>query len=53
VVAAIQGIVLAFAVADIAPAALTRVVLGVALALLAESFGRDVVWLWRHRSLGR
>ena len=30
-------------------AALTRAALAVALALLAESFGRDVWWLWRHR----
>ncbi len=26
-----------------------RVLAGAALALLAESFGRDVWWLWRHR----
>jgi phosphatidylglycerophosphate synthase len=49
VVAAIQGIVLTFAVADILPLALTEATLAVALALLAESFGRDVVRLWRGR----
>ena len=49
VVAATQGIVLAFAAADVLPRALTDAALLVALALLAESFGRDVVWLWRRR----
>jgi phosphatidylglycerophosphate synthase len=47
VVAAIQGVVLTFAVADVAPRPLTDAALAVALALLAESFGRDVWWLWR------
>jgi phosphatidylglycerophosphate synthase len=49
VVAATQGIVLTTAVADLLP---RRVVLGalvVALALLAESFGRQVWWLRSHR----
>jgi len=50
VVAATQGIVLAFAAAAVLPRALTDVALVAALALLAESFGRDVVWLWRRRS---
>jgi phosphatidylglycerophosphate synthase len=49
VVAAIQGIVLTIAAADILPIALMNVVLGVALALLAESFGSSVWWLWQHR----
>jgi phosphatidylglycerophosphate synthase len=49
VVAATQGIVLVFAVADLVPAALAAAALVVALALLVESFGRDVVWLWQHR----
>jgi phosphatidylglycerophosphate synthase len=49
VVAATQGIVLTVAAADVLPLALTRTALAVALALLAESFGRDVWWLWRHR----
>ena len=42
VVAATQGIVLAIAAADVLPLAVTQVALLVALALLAESFGRDV-----------
>ena len=49
VVAATQGITLTIAAADVLPPALTRAALAVALALLAESFGRDVWWLWRHR----
>jgi phosphatidylglycerophosphate synthase len=49
VVAATQGIVLTVAVADVLPPALTQAALVAALALLAESFGRDVWWLWRHR----
>jgi phosphatidylglycerophosphate synthase len=49
VVAATQGITLTIAAAEVVPPALTRAALAVALALLAESFGRDVWWLWRHR----
>jgi phosphatidylglycerophosphate synthase len=52
VVCAIQGIVLTAAAADVLPPALTRVALFAALALLAESFGRDVGWLWRRRQEG-
>jgi phosphatidylglycerophosphate synthase len=48
-VAATQGIVLTIAAADVLPPPLTRFALVAALALLAESFGRDVWWLWRHR----
>lgn len=49
VVTAIQGITLTIAAADVLPQTLTRAALAGALALLAESFGRDVWWLWRHR----
>jgi phosphatidylglycerophosphate synthase len=49
VVAATQGIVLAIAAADVLPLALTQAALLAALALLAESFGHDVGWLWIHR----
>lgn len=49
VVAAIQGIVLTAAAADVLPRAVIAVALALALALLAESFGRQVWWLWRHR----
>lgn len=50
VVAATQGTVLAVAAADVLPDPLTQAALGVALVLLAESFGRDVLWLWRRRA---
>jgi phosphatidylglycerophosphate synthase len=49
VVAAIQGVVLVFAAADVLPEPLTALAVTAALALLVESFGRDVVWLWQHR----
>jgi phosphatidylglycerophosphate synthase len=48
-VTASQGVALVIAAADIVPSAVSRVLLAVALAMLAESFGRDVWWLWRHR----
>jgi phosphatidylglycerophosphate synthase len=55
VVAATQGITLAIAAAHVLPPALTGAALVAALALLAESFGRDVMWLWtrRHATHGR
>lgn len=49
VVTAVQGVVLTAAVADVLPRAPMRIALIVALGLLAESFGRDVWWLWRRR----
>jgi phosphatidylglycerophosphate synthase len=49
VVAATQGIVLTVVAADVVPHPLAYAALGAALALLAESFGRDILWLWRHR----
>jgi phosphatidylglycerophosphate synthase len=49
VVAAIQGIVLVTAVADALPRPLVVAALLVALGLLVESFGRDLVWLWVRR----
>ncbi len=48
-VAAVQGVTLTVAAAGVLPRWLDSVGLAVALALLAESFGRDVLWLWRHR----
>ncbi|GIJ20790.1 CDP-alcohol phosphatidyltransferase family protein [Micromonospora lutea] len=51
VVAAVQGIMLAIAAAQVLPGMLTTVVLLTALGLLVESFGRDVRWLWRHRAV--
>ncbi len=51
VVAAVQGVVLTVAMGDALPGALTTVVLVASLALLVESFGRDVRWLWTTRHL--
>ena len=51
VVAAVQGIALTIAAANDLPQTLTTVVLIGAMALLAESFGRDVIWMWRRRGL--
>jgi phosphatidylglycerophosphate synthase len=49
VVAATQGIVLTIAAAGVLSPALTQAIFVAALALLAESFGHDVLWLWRTR----
>ena len=48
VVAAVQGVVLTVAVSGAVDATVTALALVVALVLLAESFGRDVVWLSRR-----
>jgi phosphatidylglycerophosphate synthase len=48
VVTATQGIVLTVAAAGVLPESVSRVAVLAALALLAESFGRDAVWLWMH-----
>lgn len=50
VVTAAQGIALTAAAADVLPHPLAVAGLLLGLGLLAESFGRDVWWLWRHRS---
>ena len=47
VVAAIQGIVLTVAVSGLLPRRVGMIAVGGALVLLAESFGRDIVWLYR------
>jgi phosphatidylglycerophosphate synthase len=49
VVCAAQGIALTIAASGTLPPALTGAALVVALAVLAESFGRDVRWLWGNR----
>jgi phosphatidylglycerophosphate synthase len=51
VVAATQGITLVAATADLLPTPMVVAALAVALTLLVESFGRDVLWLWQHRPL--
>jgi phosphatidylglycerophosphate synthase len=47
VVAAVQGIVLTAAVSAVLPRPVGMVAVGVALLLLAESFGRSLLWLFR------
>lgn len=49
VVAAAQGSVLVVAAAELLPPPLTAAALVAVLALLLESFGRDVGWLWQRR----
>jgi phosphatidylglycerophosphate synthase len=49
VVAAMQGIVLVVAAAGVLPVALAGVVVGLSLAALCCSFGRDIRWLWLVR----
>ena len=57
VVTAVQGIALTWAAAEVSPPAVVALGVAAALALLLESFGRDVVWLWvrrdRRAALGR
>jgi phosphatidylglycerophosphate synthase len=45
-VAAIQGIVLTAAAADQLPGVAINIAIAMAMVLLVESFGRDVVWQW-------
>ncbi|HEY2315773.1 MAG TPA: CDP-alcohol phosphatidyltransferase family protein [Streptosporangiaceae bacterium] len=47
VVAAVQGIVLTVAVSGVLDRLAGMIAVAVALLLLAESFGRDVIWLYR------
>jgi len=49
VVAALEGVVLTVAAAEVLPRALTQGLLAAALALLAASMGECVWWLWRRR----
>ena len=48
VVAAIQGIALTIAMAQVLPTVANVVLVAGALLLLCESFGDYVIWLWRH-----
>jgi len=52
VVAVVQGVVLIAVAADVLPRVVAVCALGVVGALLAESFGREVSWLWRSRRVG-
>ncbi len=48
-VAAVQGVMLVLAASRVLPEPVNEVILAASLALLAESFGRDIWWLWRRR----
>jgi phosphatidylglycerophosphate synthase len=48
-VTASQGVALVIAASGVVPVTVSRILLSVALAMLAESFGRDTWWLWRRR----
>ena len=48
-VTASQGIALVIAASGALPVVVSRILLAVALAMLAESFGRDIWWLWQRR----
>jgi phosphatidylglycerophosphate synthase len=50
VVAATQGIVLTVVVADVLPRPMAVVAVAGSLALLVESFARDIRWRWWHRA---
>lgn len=49
VVTAAQGLALVVAAAGVLPRPATYAALAAAITLLAESFGRDVLWSWRRR----
>jgi phosphatidylglycerophosphate synthase len=50
VVAAAQGVALVVVAAGVLPPGAATATAVLALALLVESFGRDVRWRWRHRA---
>ena len=51
VTAGVQGVVMTLAAAEVVAQRVITAALLVALLLLAESFGRDVLWLWIRRRL--
>ena len=53
VVAAVQGVVLTVAVSGVTSRLVGMIAVAVALLLLAESFGRDVIWLYRAGASAR
>ena len=53
VIAAIQGVTLVVAASELLPEPVSRVALGIALALLIESFGQDCWAQWRRRHEAR
>jgi phosphatidylglycerophosphate synthase len=53
VVAAVQGIALTLALSGLIGRLVGMIIVAAALVLLIESFGRDVVWLYRHEAGAR
>jgi len=53
IVTAVAGVTITLAATGLFPLAVDAIALGVALLLLIESFGRDVIWLWRQRRTHR
>ena len=53
VVAAVQGVVLTVAASGVTSRLVGMIAVAVALLLLAESFGRDVIWLYRAGASAR
>jgi phosphatidylglycerophosphate synthase len=51
VAAATQGIVLVVAASGVLPGPLAALAVAASLAMLVESFGRDVLWLWHRRTV--
>ena len=51
-VCVVQGVVLAAALVPWLPAGVAQTALALSLAALIHSFGRDTLWLWRHRAAG-
>lgn len=50
VVTAVCGIALTLGASQLVPPAVSMIAIGIALLMLVESFGRDVIWLWRRRA---
>jgi phosphatidylglycerophosphate synthase len=51
IVAAVQGVTLTVVCSHVLPHAVAIAAVAVALALLTESFGHQVAWLWRHERM--
>lgn len=51
-VCVVQGVVLAAALLPWLPVVVVQTALALSLAALIHSFGRDTLWLWRHRAAG-
>lgn len=50
-VCVVQGVVLTAALLPWVPELVVKIALAISLAALLHSFGRDTLWLWRHRAV--